>query len=134
MAVITGVTGNVTIGAGDPFLAIVINVNEWTGSIDNEFFDSRIFDGTGTNAVQEYRGSYQMTGTLTGFLDATAVPVLADFNIGANTSTLTLTASTTRTYIMEAHLHNFTPSVNRRTGLNTYTVSFRSHGNITSFN
>jgi hypothetical protein len=131
MAVITGNTGSVTIGAADPFLAIIVHVTEWTGSIENEFFDRRIF-AAATDYMQEYRGAYQMTGTITGFLDGTVLPAIGDFSIGAGRSTLTLTSNDSQTYVMEAYLHNFTPSVNRRTGLNTYTANFRSYGNITS--
>jgi hypothetical protein len=123
MAVITGNTGNVVVTVS--FAAIIINVTEWTGSIENEFFDRRIFGGP-TDFVQEYRGSYQMTGTITGFLDDTAVPVITNFNMGAAVSTFVLTASTAQTYGFDGHVHNFTPSVNRRTGLNAYTANFRS--------
>lgn len=130
MAIITGNTGNVAITGN--FSAAVINVVEWSGNLDNEFFDSRVFDGTGTNGVEEYRGPYQFIGTITGYLDGTAVPTIAHFNVGATAGTLTLTASTSRTYIFDAHVHNWAPSVHRFQGLNAYSCSFRSKGNITT--
>ena len=130
MAVITGNTGSAVITGN--FSAIIINVTEWTGSLENEFLDDRVFL-TPTDYVTEYRGAYQMTGTISGFLDDTAVVTIAHFHIGAASSTtLVLTASTTQTYtITGAHIHNFTPSVVRRTGLNAYTANFRSTGAVT---
>lgn len=131
MAVITGVTGSVTLNTGT-WSASDVNVTEWTANIDNEFFNMNTFGETSSGQL-EYRGMYQMTGTITGHLDDT-VPgvVLADIAVGAAASALVLTSSTGRIYTLSAHIHNFRPTVRRTGGLNSYTMDFRSHGTITS--
>lgn len=131
MALVDGALGNAFVTAGN-FSAAVINIVRWSGNIDNVFFDSRIFDGA-SDGVQEYRGPYQFTGTLDGYLDGTVVPTLSHFAPGATASaTITLTAFTGRTYIFAGHIHGWSPSVHRYEGLNAYTCSFRSHGSLTS--
>lgn len=132
MAVVDGALGTAVISGN--FSAIIINVYQWTATADNVFFDSRVFDGA-SNGVQEYRGPYQITGTLSGYLDGT-VPtvVITHMNPGAAASTaITLTSFTGRIWTFAGHLHGFSPAVHRYEGLNSYTCQFRSHGSVTSF-
>lgn len=131
MAIVDGALGSAVVTSGN-FSAAVINVIQWTGNLDNVFFDSRIF-GDASDGVKEYRGPYQFTGTLTGYLDGTAVPTISHFNPGATASaTITLTAFTSRTYVFVGHIHGWSPSVHRYEGLNAYTCGFRSHGSLTT--
>jgi hypothetical protein len=130
MAVITGVTGSVAITG--TWAASDVNVTEWNGVIDNEFFNMNTFGETSSGKL-EYRGMYQMTGSIVGLLDDT-VPgaLLADIAVGAAASSLVLTSNTGRIYTFSAHIHNFRPAVKRTGGLNSYAMDYRSHGTITS--
>lgn len=133
MAIIDGAAGNAVITAGQSFAVTIINVYQWTATLDNEFFDRRIFGGA-SDSVQEYRGSYQITGTLSGYLDNGASTILVESWLapGATVSTsLTLTQTTSRTWVFPAHLHAFSPAVHRYQGLNAYTCNFRSDGDVT---
>lgn len=130
MAVITGTTGSVAITG--TWAASDVNVTEWNGVIDNEFFNMNTFGETSSGKL-EYRGMYQMTGSIVGHLDDTAPgAILADIAVGAAASALVLTSSTGRVYTFAAHIHNFRPVVKRIGALNSYTMDYRSHGTITS--
>jgi hypothetical protein len=128
MAVVDGALGTATIAAS-AFSAVMINVFEWSGNLESVFFDRRVFGGA-TNSVLEYRGPYQFTGTISGFLDGTAVVDEALLIPGSASASLVLTSFTGRTYTCPAHIHNFSPRVHRYDGLNSYTCSFRSDGDV----
>jgi hypothetical protein len=124
MAVITGVTGNAVVTGA--FSAIIINVYEWSLSIPNDMFEAGIF-GAVTNTIPMYRGLYQVTGTIKGHCPLDVGVTVANFAVGTAASTLTLTASTGRTYSGPAHL-NFAQTVERVGGLVDYDGTFVSDG------
>lgn len=130
MAAIAGHQGSITIGAADPFLAVVVNVHEWTGNWTNEFFNRNVF-GDSVSGTKIYRGIYTLRGTIRGYLDDTVQLVVADLQPGTTTSTLTLTANTGQTYTGEAFLSNWNPTVQRVGSLNSYSVDFESDGDWT---
>jgi hypothetical protein len=130
MAAITGTTGSVAITG--TWAASDVNVTKWTGTIESEFHNINVFGETAVG-VKEYRGMYRLTGTIEGHLDDT-VPgiVLTDLALGAAASALVLTSSAGRVYTFSGHIRNFKPNVQRVGALNSYTMDFSSHGDITS--
>jgi hypothetical protein len=115
------------------FTAINVNVIRGEFGVDNDFFDSRTFTDT-HGAKQEYKGSYQGTGSVRGFLDDASgtLPVLADFNVGTAPSIVTFTLHTNKTIETPAHIHNWRAVAERQGGLAEYSFDFRTYGPITS--
>ena len=143
MAIITGASGSVAITSTTAFEEVtgganpIASIQKWQATISNDFFDSAVF---GSNTVGDtfYRGRHKISGTCEGFLfsDGTFTNFETDFALGLTTSTLTLTASTSRTYIFPAMLNDWNVVVSVEAGgpLNRVTFSFVNSGPITSIN
>lgn len=120
-----GVQGNAVITSADLFAVFLVQVHQWTLRWENERFNSDVFAVT-NKGHKYYRGMYDVSGTIAGYLDGRAFTT-AGFDPGAATSTLTLTERTGATYTGEAHLV-LELSVDRKTGLNAYTANFQGDG------
>lgn len=146
MAVATGVRhgdqGQVLITTGQPFAVFAVQVTRWEASWDNEYFNQDVFAGTNKGHLN-YRGMYDVTGTFEGYFDGRSF-VTASFDPGAAASAKlylverspTLITSGTPhpsgSVVLEGNAHiNLRLSVNRATGLNSYTATFKSDGDWT---
>lgn len=134
-------TGSVfAIGAADPFATLDFNVISGEVTIDNQFYDARVWgdDATAGDGAVEGRGRYQAIGNVRAFHDsANAAAVLTDFAPGTATSTLTMTLvgvdATAKTFTCEALIHNFHIVGDRqKPGPVEVTWSFRSVGDLTT--
>jgi len=139
----TGFEGEVTLTATQEFAAVVINVTHWTLTVESEFFERDTFDSAApVHGTQKYRGMYVVRGTIDGFLDSAAVPLLAWFEptTYSGGTKLNTTANVRlqqhhdgvagRFWEFEAHMTNWRPSTKRMGSLNSYSIDFVSEGNI----
>lgn len=135
---ITGATGAVAFadgGAGSIHESLGAQVFAFTMNIVNDEYDDTNFstDDAGKSA---YMGMYTARGSCQAFLDDTTMLPATEWAAGrsiaagVHTVTLTLTASTGRTYIFLAAANNFGFTVNKQTGLNALTFDFTSQGSI----
>lgn len=123
MAAFGGSEGSVT-WAGDGY---VTNVFAWEGSIDFDVHTYLTF--AAADAKGAIQGAYNMTGTLSCYLDTvTGADVIAS---GTAATSLVLTGDTGVTFTMDAHLSRLAPAVSSQTGPGTITVGFVSDGAVT---
>jgi hypothetical protein len=123
----TGVTGNVVCATN--FATYIINVYEWTATWTSDFFPTEVFGGTEVGHTN-YRGMYQVEGTIKGFVPNVAFPH-ADMAVGDAAATITLTERTGKTWTGTGFINDVQVTVNRRTGLNEYSAKFISDGDWT---
>jgi hypothetical protein len=141
MAVATGVRhgdqGNavITPTGNYGFAVFVVQVTKWDLDWPNDYYKTNIF-GDGVKGDTFFRGMYAPTGTIEGFcqgidfgLDAAAGVNAYDPGAVAS-AVLTLTERTNNTIAGSAHI-NIKIGVDRQTGLNKYTATFKGHGNWT---
>lgn len=148
MAAFTGQNGTVVMTASTSFAAVILNIYEWSLSIKSQMYDRTIFattGGAGGDSHLMYRGPYQITGTLSLFLDDTAVFDEAWIQPGNTTTAGKQIANTLALYpvgnasvvtgkpqfLGQALLHGWTPGSARVGGLNTATVNFVNHNEWT---
>ena len=138
-ALIHGSTGTVAFtdaGAGTIHEDLGGQVFAFTLNLVNDEFDNTMFATTGEGR-SAYMGMYTGRGSCQAFMDkVTMVPETdwaagRSFAAGVHTVTLTLTASTGRTYAFLAAANNFGFAVDKQTGLNALTFDFTSQGTIT---
>lgn len=133
MAVITGATGSAEFtGAASLFEDLDAHIFAFTLNIANDEFDDTDF-GTSNASKSTYLGMYTARGSCQAFLQDTTMIPADDWGVGKSTSTvtLTLTASTGRTYAFLAAANNIGFAVDKQTGLNALTFDFISQGTIT---
>ena len=144
MAVISGATGSIgVVGVFEEIISDptgttpIAAIQKWQAILSNEFHDSAIF-GSNTGGDTNYRGRHKISGSCEGFLydNGDMASFEADFAPGASASTLTLTASTGRTYIFPAMINDWSVTVSVESGgpLSRVSFSFVSSGPITSIN
>lgn len=105
----------------------VTNVFAWEGSID---FDVHVYlTFAAADAKGSIQGAYNMTGTLSCYLDdAVGADVVAS---GTAATALLLTGDTGVSFGMNAVLSRLAPAVSSQTGPGTITVGFVSDGAVT---
>lgn len=147
MAVATGVRhgdqGQVIITNSQTFVVFVVQVFKWDASWDNDYFPREVF-ADATKGHKYYRGMYDVTGSFEGHADGRAFGAGHDPGAASSAnlylmergatplvaaSPIVLTA-TSLVLFGPAHI-NIRMSVDRRTGLNAYTGTFKSDGDWT---
>ena len=128
MAVTTGLNGLVTIApstGGDA----VLNVFQWSASGERDIYESTEF-GVLSLGKEHAAGMYVWTISLSGYLDGTTLFDESFFKPEGATGTFELSASAANIYSGVGLISNWTPTVHRQTGLNAYTCTITSIGNI----
>ena len=129
MGVKTGRTGSVTIsttGGG----AAVLNVFQWTAPWIREKFKSTTFTDD-VDGNKYAAGMYDMTITLSGFLDGTTVfPSALYISEGSECTFSLLDATGGSTYSGSGLIEEWAPTVHRQDGLNAYSCKIASSGDV----
>ena len=128
MAVVTGLNGAVTIGTLGGGAA-VLHVFQWSASGERDIFESTKFGDT-VFGKEHVAGMYVWTISLSGYLDGTTLFDEAIFKSEGVEATFNLKASTSHFYSGSGLISNWTPTVHRQTGLNSYTCTIISNGDI----
>jgi len=127
MALIHGSQGDATFTvAHDELDAHIVS---FTLNIVNDEYDDTDFS-LAIEGRSAYMGMYTATGTCQGFLDSVTLPAATAYAAEKIVGTLTLTASTGRTYAFSAFPNNIQLTVNKQTGLNAISFDFKSSGTI----
>ena len=133
MGLIHGATGSVAFvdSVGTLQETLGGQVFAFTLNLVNDEFDDTNFDQSG-DGKSAYMGMYTGSGSCQAFLDSVEMTPEADWAAGRSITlvTLTLTASTGRTYSFLASANNFGWAVDKQTGLNARTFDFKSQGTI----
>jgi hypothetical protein len=143
-----GSSGHVVITATQGFAAFIVQVNKWELDWPNDYFPHDTFgDVTGTGPFvpvaghKFYRGQYAPTGTISGYCDGRAfgsahdpsgIPSATLYLVERNDLALAYVTTSPHpagsvVYKGSAFL-NVKISVDRQTGLNSYTATFKGHG------
>lgn len=138
MAIITGVSGTVTIPEAElgfdvgSATAINATVFVWSATMSRDIFPADVFDGSST-AKLKIGGLHQLTGTLEGFMDK----VLA-FDFGTmttadhpgSTADFVLNSDASDSYTFKGLISSVTMNVTKG-AVATFTCAFRSVSAIT---
>lgn len=128
MAVTTGLNGAVQIGTAGGGTA-VLNVFQWSASGERDIYESTEF-GVLSFGKEHAAGMYIWTISLSGYLDGTTLFDESIFKPEGAEATFVLEASAANVYSGDGLISNWTPTVHRQTGLNAYTCTITSVGNI----
>lgn len=155
-----GVEGQVVITTSQDFAAFCVNVHAWELDVPSDYFEADVFGDGGGGAVNAkghafYRGMYAWNGSFEGYTQGIAIGVGHDpASLGADPSrtgysatlnliertSLNMTSaqsSAAGTPVASSIIYrgnaliNLRLRVNRQTGLNMYTATFRGTGNLT---
>ena len=107
------------------------NVDSWELSIDRTTHDSSVFETT-LNATESIGGLYSGSGRLSGKADTAFVFLILTnlANISYTSSSMTLTSTTSRTFVFTAIYSEITFEI-EADGLIRFNASFESTGAIT---
>ena len=128
MAVTTGLNGAVQIGTAGGGTA-VLNVFQWSASGERDIYESTEF-GVLSFGKEHAAGMYVWTISLSGYLDGTTLFDEAVFKSEGVECTFNLGAAAANFYSGSGLISNWTPTVHRQTGLNAYTCTIISNGDI----
>lgn len=123
-----------TVASGS-FSTLVYNVISGEVTIDNKFYDSRVW-GDASNGMSEGRGAYQAIGAVRAWHDTgviASVTMLASFAPGSTVSAITMMFMTGKALSCNAHIHNYHVVGDRQSDKPVEVMfSFRSVGTLTS--
>ena len=124
MAAVNGVLGSVVWSAGI-FANLDTNVKSWSLDYTADMLDSTDF---GSSGPRDFIGGLTTwSGTFECLLDSVTAAIADPTDLGGAAVTLTLTATTNRTYAGTAICSGIHPSVTVE-GINVMTVDFQGSG------
>jgi len=119
--VVSGFSGEVTIGAPYTDARTVIHVFEWNATIVNSEFMATAFEGAGTDTAHTYGvGLYQLTGHIRGHMDGTTKIVAGWLAPDRDEAAIVLRSfegsTTDQELQFNGHLNNIVMTVDKQSG------------------